>query len=161
MKRMLLMVVIAGCVPPAQPPAPEAQVRVDTVFVVDTLAVPQPQGALTELCLSTGVTVEVHVTEAGDTLIGEPRVPIGALRPAADWTGQYADRRGWYIRSDAITFDRRSYRKAGVRIRRACDELKLVGQHDGIPVFAEITAPQNLPVIIIPVRPGEFQDYSR
>lgn len=161
MKRMILLLAVAGCMPPAQSPAPETQVRVDTVFVADTVAVQQPPGARTELCLSTGVTVEVHVTENGDTLIGEPRVPIAALRPAADWTGQYADRRGWYMRGDAISFDRRSYRKAGVRIRRACDELKLVGQHDGIPVFAEITAPQNLPVIIIPVRPGEFQDYSR
>ena len=160
MKRVLLLLTLAGCVPQAQQPTPIA-VRVDTVLVVDTVAAQPARGAATELCLATGVTVVVHVTQAGDTLIGEPRVPIAALRPAADWTGQYADRRGWYIRGDAISFDRRSYRKAGVRLRRVCDELKLVGQHDGIPVFAEITAPQNLPTIIIPVRPGEFQDYSR
>jgi hypothetical protein len=75
--------------------------------------------------------------------------------------GVYAGERAWFVRADVITFDRNRYRRAGVDRTRACDELKLVGEHDGVPVFAEVTAPQLLPMIVIPVRPGLYQDYLR
>lgn len=153
-------VLLTGChVFQGQPPEP--QMRVDTVTVTQTVPAPLPEGQPAEICLSTGVTAHVHIAASGDTLVGEQRVPIRTLRPAINFAGVYAGEREWYRRSDVVTFDRRKYRRAGVERNRACDELKLVGQYEGVPVFAEVTAPQILPMIIIPVRPGAYQDYLR
>jgi hypothetical protein len=45
-------------------------------------------------------------------------------------------------------------------MKRACDELKLVGAFRGVPVFASVTEPQGLPTIVVPIRPGFFQNYT-
>jgi hypothetical protein len=122
---------------------------------------PLPEGRPVDLCLSTGVTVQVHVAANGDTLVGDKRVRISDLRPAVTFAGVYAQDRGWFRRGEIVRFDTRSYQRAGVDRVRACDELKLVGEYEGVPIFAEVTAPQILPLIIVPVRPGVFQDYLR
>lgn len=160
-KLILSCLLFGGCGAFQSAPAPVAQVRVDTVTVTRPTEAPLPDGTPLELCLSTGVTAQILVTATGDTLIGEKRVRISELRPAVTFAGVYAQDRGWYQRGGVITFDARDYRRAGVQRPRACDELKLVGQYDGVPLFAEVTAPQILPLIIIPVRPGVFQDYLR
>jgi hypothetical protein len=160
MKRVwLAAALLSGCSVFQRPPEP--QVRVDTVTVTREVEPPLPEGSLVEVCLSTGVTAQIHVAANGDTLIGEKRVPLRELRPALTFPGVYAADREWLRSGGVVTFDRQRYRRAGVERVRACDELKLVGHHDGVPVFAEVTAPQLLPMIIIPVRPGVYQDYLR
>ena len=162
MKRLLFCCLLTACGSfRSEPLPPPPQVRVDTVTVTSTVEPPLPAGTPADVCLSTGVTAQIHVTATGDTLIGEKRVRISELRPAVNFAGVYAQERGWYRRGDVIVFDTRGYRRAGVERARACDELKLVGEYDGVPVFAEVTAPQILPSIIVPVRPGVFQDYLR
>ena len=160
MRRVLAACALLGACNAFQP-APPPQLRVDTVATIQTVEAPLPEATPAEVCLSTGVTAHVHVTAAGDTLVGERRVRLSELRPAINFAGVYAEDRDWYRRGDVVTFDRRRYQRAGVERARACDELKLVGEYQGVPVFAEITAPQILPLIIIPVRPGVFQDYLR
>jgi hypothetical protein len=160
MKRFLALITLLGACNAFQS-APTPQVRVDTVTVTKEVAPPIPEGAPADLCLSNGVTVQVHIGANGDTLIGPRRIPIQDLRPAVNFAGNYAQNTDWYRRGDVVRFDRRDYQRAGVARARACDELKLVGEHQGVPLFAEVTAPQNLPMIIVPVRPGIYQDYLR
>jgi hypothetical protein len=160
MKQLALgCVLLSGC--SVLQPAPQAQVRVDTVTVTQNVEPPLPEGTPVDVCLSTGMTVQIHVAANGDTLIGEKRIRLQDVRPAVGFAGVYAQDREWFRRGDVVTFDRRNYRRAGVERVRACDELKLVGTHDGVPLFAEVTAPQVLPAIIVPVRPGVFQDFLR
>ena len=142
-------------------PEPQIITRTDTVKVTETIVPPLPEGTPAEICLSTGVTVQIHIAAAGDTLIGEKRVPLKELRPALTFPGVYAHDKEWYARGDVVNFERRNYRRAGVERARMCDELKLVGAHQGVPLFAEVTAREPLPAIIVPVRPGIYQDYLR
>ena len=161
MSRLLIFcALLSGC-NFLRPAVPSPQLRVDTVTVTRTVEVPLPQGSSAEVCLSTGVPAQIHVAANGDTLIGEKRVRIAELRPAVDFAGVYAQDRAWFRRGEVVQFDGRDYRRAGVERTRGCDELKLVGDYDGVPIFAEVTAPQILPAIIVPVRPGVFQDYLR
>jgi hypothetical protein len=162
MKRLVIgCLLLGGCrlFQSTSPPPP--QIRVDTVRVTQTVAAPLPEGRLTEVCLSTGVTAQIHIAANGDTLVSEKRVRISELRPAVTFAGGYAQERGWFRRGDVVRFDTHDYQRAGVDRERACDELKLVGEYDGVPIFAEVAAPQILPMIIVPVRPGIFQDYLR
>ena len=160
--RRVLLACVALCACQSTPPAPPApQVRVDTVTVTVTVEPPLTDGQAVELCLSTGVTVQIHLAANGDTLVGEKRIRLSELKPGIVFAGSYAAEREWYQRGDVVNFERRNYRRAGVARVRACDELKLVGEHQGVPVFAEVTAPQVLPMLIIPVRPGIYQDYMR
>lgn len=158
-RALVCAVLLGGC--SVFQPKPETIVRVDTVTVTQTVEPTLPEARPAEVCLSTGETAQVHIAANGDTLIGEKRVPLRELRPALTFPGVYAGENEWFRRGDVVTFDKRRYRRAGVERVRACDELKLVGEYQGVPVFAEITAPQVLPMIIIPVRPGAYQDYLR
>jgi hypothetical protein len=164
MKRMIpLAALLVSCniFPSAPAPEPVLRVRVDTVTVKQTVEPPLPEGQPAELCLSNGITAQVHIAANGDTLIGEKRIAIKDLRPAVAFAGGYAQNADWYRRGDVVKFDRRDYQRAGVERARACDEMKLVGDYLGVPIFAEVTAPQILPMLIIPVRPGTYQDYLR
>lgn len=164
MKRIVLAAtLLASCnyFQRTPPPEPEVQIRVDTVTVTQTVTPPLPEGRPAEVCLSNGITAQIHIAENGDTLIGEKRVPIKDLRPAVAFAGVYAQSTDWYRRGDVVKFDRRDYQRAGVERARVCDEMKLVGEYLGVPIFAEVTAPQILPMLIIPVRPGVYQDYLR
>ena len=155
---LALAVALSGC--STIRPKPKTIVQVDTVVVTREVAPPLPTGDSTEVCLSTGVPVRVLVSSAGDTLIGDQRISLSAVRPLLGFAGQYAGGLGWYERSDTIRFERRVYRKLGRPRKRMCDELKRVGDYQAIPVFAEVTAPQPLPGIELPVAPGLFQTYT-
>jgi hypothetical protein len=162
MKRIVALgMLLSGCNMLEREPPPPPQVRVDTVTITQTVEPPLPEGSPAEVCLSTGVTAQLHIAANGDTLVSERRIPIKQLRPVLGWAGSYAQDREWFRNGDVVKFDRRDYRRAGVERARVCDELKLVGEHQGVPLFAEVTAPQVLPLIVIPVRPGIFQDYLR
>lgn len=150
---VVLAMLVAGC--SYLQPEPRIITRTDTVTVVQEAPPPPlPAGDSTDLCLSNGMTTTVRVTAAGDTLIGDARIPLSTLRPALAFSGAYAQQP-----SDTIRFEKRLYRRHGLVKRKTCDELKNVGELAGVPIFAEVTAPQPLPMIIVPVRPGGFQDY--
>jgi hypothetical protein len=156
---LAMCVMLSGC--GALRPEPQVLVRTDTVTVTQSVEPPLPEGRAVDVCLSTGVTAQIHIAANGDTLIGAKRVPLKELGPAVAWAGAYAGDADFYVRGATITFDRRNYRRAGVERVRECDELKLIGAHQGVPLFAEVTAREPLPMIIIPVRPGIYQDYLR
>ena len=160
MKRVLLICLLcAGCNFLRRPEPPEPIVRVDTVTV--TVEPELPAADSINVCLSTGVTAALWLTAAGDTLVGPKRVPLSDVRPPLMLPGVYAQGASWFEEGEIIRFDGRAYQRAGVDRVRECDELKLVGEHRGVPLFAEVTAPQVLPSLIVPVRPGRFQDYLR
>lgn len=141
-------------------PEPVTIVQVDTVVITQEAPAPAlPDGDSVEICLSTGASVSVRVAANGDTLIGDRRVTLSSVRPVLGFAGAYASGSSWFDRVDTLRFESRVYKKLGRPLRRGCDELKLVGDHRGIPVFAEVTAPQGLPQIEIPAQPGMFQTY--
>ena len=149
---------LAGC--SVLRPEPRTVIQVDTVVVTREAPAPElPAGDSVEICLSTGASVAVRVAANGDTLIGDGRVTLSSVRPVLGFAGAYAGGSSWFDRVDTVRFESRVYKKLGRPVRRACDELKRVGDHGGVPVFAEVTAPQALPQIEIPVRPGMFQTY--
>lgn len=149
---LLSLVGVSACA--ALTPEPQIITRVDTVEVVREVAPPLPAGDTVLICLSNGRSVEVLVSETGDTLIGDARINLRSVRPVLGFAGNYAQ-----PEPDTVRFEKRLYRRAGVAMKRDCDELKNVGDVGGIPVFAEVTAPQSLPAILLPVRPGVFQNY--
>jgi hypothetical protein len=136
----------------------EITTRTDTVrvTVTDTVVrVPEPPtGDTATVCLSTGLPVTILIAANGDTLVGDARISVKSVRPVLDFAGRYAEQ--W---PDTVRFERRVYRRRGVVAKRTCDELKHVGEHNGVPIFADVTAPQPLPAIVVPVRPGAFQTY--
>lgn len=140
-------------------PKPQIITRVDTVTVTKEVAAPLPTGDTATVCLSTGVPVQVLVSARGDTLVGDARIPIKAVRPILSFQGEYASDHDWYERADTLRFDNRLYRRAGMARKRDCDELKLVGDYKGVPLFADVTAAQKLPMIVVPVSPGIFQPF--
>lgn len=146
-----ILLLVAGC--SVLRPTPEVVMRVDTVTVVREVPPALPPGDTTEICLSTGVPAQVLVTATGDTLVNG--VSVKQVRPILTFAGAYLEQR-----TDTVRFERRLYRRAGLLERRSCDELKLVGAQNGIPVFAEVTAPSPLQMILLPVRPGAFQRYT-
>lgn len=135
-------------------PEPVTVTRVDTVTIVHEVAPALPEGDTTTICLSNGMPAPVLLAANGDTLIGDARVSLKSVRPVLTFAGSYAEQ--W---PDTVRFEKRVYRLSGVVVKRECDELKHVGEHNGVPIFAEITAPQPLPAIVVPVRAGYFQNY--
>jgi hypothetical protein len=151
---------LAGCA--TLRPKPQIITKTDTVTVTVTKEVPPPlpNGDSVEVCLSTGFPAAVRITTKGDTLIGANRVPLSSVQPVLALAGSYAGAARWFTTSDTVRFERKLYGKAGGPRVPACADLKLVGSYQGVPVFADVTAPQVLPAIMIPVRPGLFQLYS-
>jgi hypothetical protein len=141
--------------PPAPPPPPP---RVDTVIVTREVAPPLPEGTPAELCLSTGFPLNVHIAASGDTLIGERRIPLREV-PGLVIEGQYASQKQWFIKGDQIRFDRRLYRKLETVTTPKCEDLKQVGENDGVPLFADLMVLTPIETIFVPIGPGRFQTY--
>jgi hypothetical protein len=136
-------------------PAPPAIVRVDTVRV----APPLPQGTPTNICLATGEVVQVVVTAQGDTLVGPTRVSVRTLRPGIVFAGEYSENHNWPA-DQAVTFERRTYRKSGNELRLECPNIVRVGEFMGVPLFADRTATRPFQTLYVPVRPGIWQAYQ-
>jgi hypothetical protein len=105
------------------------------------------------------MTAHVLIAANGDTLVGSQRVSIKTLQPAINFAGAYAADHAAFT-TDTLRFEKRVYRRSGVAQKRVCDELKMIGSYDGVPIFAEITAREPLTTVIIPLKPGIFQDYN-
>jgi len=124
------------------------------------VAPPLPSGTPASMCLATGENVQVMVTAQGDTLVGPQRVSIRTLRPGVVFAGTYADGRDWFTSDRAITYERANYNKSGGEVRLDCANLARVGEHMGVPLFAESTANRPFQRIFVPVRPGVWQAYE-
>lgn len=155
---VVCIIAVGGCAV-FNPAPPRTIVRVDTVIVTKTVAPVLPMGDSALICLATGMPISVLIAPTGDTLIGEARIRLRDVRPPLTFAGTYAGQAAWFA-NDTLRFDKRLYRKSGGTVRRVCDDLKEVGLFNGVPVFADVTAMGNLPIIMVPVRPGMFQSYS-
>jgi hypothetical protein len=153
---------LAACNPFArkpEPPAPPPPPRVDTVTVTKEVPPPLPEGMAADICLSTGYSLQVHVGTSGDTLIGARRVPLSDLRPGIVFEGRYANGQTWFDKAEPIRFERRSYRKLELPLSLKCEDLKSIGEHNGIPLFADLMVLSPIETIYVPVAPGRFQPY--
>lgn len=137
---------------PAPPP--------DTVVMERTVAPPLPTGASATICLATGVAAQVMVTAQGDTLVGPSRVSISELRPVVDFAGEYAQGKQWFADDEPIEFEEREYSKSGEPLRLNCRDIERVGEHEGVPLFADRSQERPLDMVYVPVAPGVWQGYE-
>ena len=137
---------------PAAPP--------DTVVVTRVETPPPPAGTAVTLCLSTGDGVEVLLTSAGDTLVGPSRTPLSELRPAVALAGVYAENRAWFEAGEPITVEQRSYGRLGAAVPLDCGDIRQVGEHLGVPLYATDTGGASPEILYVPVRAGVWQPYS-
>lgn len=151
---------LAACGGPPPEELPEPMVVTDTVVVTREVAPPLPDGRLATLCIASGQNVDIRIGTAGDTLIGPRRVRMADLGPGVGFMGDYAADETWFLNDQALTFDRRQFRKFGQPEARDCRAMKIVGDHDGVNLFAELTASAPFGTLYVPVRPGVFQAYQ-
>ncbi|MDE0395248.1 MAG: outer membrane beta-barrel protein [Gammaproteobacteria bacterium] len=137
---------------PAPPP--------DTVIVTREVAPPLPQGTPTEICIATGENVTVYLTPQGDTLVGPNRVAISSLAPGVGFAGAYAEGRGWFEADEPFEFDGREYVQSGGEVGLDCTAIMQVGTHDGVQLFADVSASSPYETVYVPVRPGVWQAYQ-
>ena len=132
----------------------------DTVIMERTVAPPLPVGTPETLCLATGAAAQVLVTAQQDTLVGPTRVSIADLRPAVDFAGDYAGDQDWFADDESISLDDREYSKSGETVRLSCGDIVRIGEHRGVPVFAERSSERPHDMVYVPVRPGVWQGYE-
>jgi len=157
-------VVAAGALActPEPPPPPEPIVQVDTVVVTREVEVPPPlpEGRPATICLASGQAVDIRISPQGDTLVGPNRVALSELRPVMGFTGTYAEGKAWFVADEVVTLDDREYQKFGTPMSKACSELKIVGEHMGVNLFADVSATAPFDLVYVPVTPGVFQPYQ-
>ncbi|HEV2145936.1 MAG TPA: hypothetical protein VGR37_00820 [Longimicrobiaceae bacterium] len=93
----------------------------------------------------------------GDTMVAGQRFSMAfpATAPA------YAAGATWFINNEPIMMNRRRYVKFGLPRVVSPTDVRRIGEHQGVGVFADATATGTPDVIYIPVRPGcEFQPYQ-
>jgi len=137
---------------PAPPP--------DTVRITTQVQAPLPEGTATQICLSTGQSTTVYITPQGDTLVGANRIAVSALGAGVGFAGEYADGRDWYVADSPIPFQQREYRRSGGNVSLNCANIRQVGEHLGVPLFADTNAQAPFATIYVPVRPGVWQAYQ-
>lgn len=155
-----LILAACGGGPAPGDPGPETVLAPDTVVVTREVAPPLPEGRPADLCLASGQNVEIRIGAAGDTLVGPRRVRMADLGPGIGFMGNYAAGEAWFVNDDAITFNRRQFSKFGQPESRDCRAMKIVGDYDGVNLFAEVTASAPFGVLYVPVSPGVFQPYQ-
>jgi hypothetical protein len=140
--------------PPAQPPHP---VPLDTARGPE-LAQP-PAGTAVRLCIVRGgglAEVDARVDVAsGDTLLDGVRFTAGGTEAG------YAAGQRWFVEGVPLMQGGRSWVRVGLpRIVQPAD-LRRVGEHQGVPLFAPADE-DPATTLYVPVRPGcEFQPYGR
>jgi hypothetical protein len=137
---------------PAPPP--------DTVVVTQTVEPPLPTGTPTQICIATGETVTVYISPQGDTLVGEGRISVSQLGPAVAFAGEYAQGRDWFVTDQPIPFEEREYQKSGGEVTLNCANIVRVGEYQGVPLFADVSAQRPFQTLYVPVRPGVWQAYQ-
>ncbi len=144
------------------PPPPEPVVQVDTVVVTREVEVPPPlpEGEPRTVCLASGQAVQIMISPQGDTLVGPQRTAVNELRPVLDFEGNYAEGKAWFVEDEAITFENRRFQKFGTPTSKRCPELKIVGEHMGVNLFADVSATSPFDMVYVPAAPGVFQPYQ-
>lgn len=137
---------------PAPPP--------DTVVVEREVVPPLPTGTAQQICLATGQAEQVLVTAQGDTLVGPARVSVSDLRPGVVFAGTYAEGADWYANDESIRFERATYDRSGGELRLNCGDITRVGEHNGVPLFADRGTDSPYDKLYVPVRPGVWQAYE-
>ncbi|MCH7564307.1 MAG: hypothetical protein IH968_10840 [Gemmatimonadetes bacterium] len=137
---------------PAPPP--------DTVVVSRTDPPPLGTGRTMELCLASGVAVDVLVMATGDTLVGPDRVPLESLRPGLAFAGTYAGGLAFYEADDPVRLGERTYGKSRGLVRVSCGEVVRIGEYAGVPLFAERGSGRPPTRLYVPVRPGLWHVYE-
>jgi hypothetical protein len=132
----------------------------DTVVVEREVAPPMPTGTTSTICLATGQNQEIMITAQGDTLVGPNRVSVRDLGPSVGFAGAYAAGEEWFESDEDIQFERATYSKSGGEISLDCDNIMRVGEHMGIPLFADRSAEQPYSMLYVPVGPGVWQAYE-
>ncbi len=138
---------------PAPPP--------DTVIVRVDVDRDLPAGEDIAICLSTGQTIPLRVTAAGDTLVGPDFASLRSLRPALTFAGGYAGGAFWYEGNAVMTFEGADFGKWPEELIIDCDQIARVGVYNNVPVFADRAAERPLVLLFIPVRPGVWARYER
>ena len=161
MKSLALAVVLVGsgfgpCTRTAPPAAPPP--RVDTVVVTREVPPPLPEGSPATICLSSGYPMPVHIAANGDTLIGERRIRLQDIRPGLVFEGTYATGKDWLHKGE-LRFEKRVYKKAAEPAAFKCEDLKDIGELDGVRLFADVAAPSPVETLFVPVRPGIYQAF--
>jgi hypothetical protein len=157
---LVAMLAACGGGPPEQPPPPDTIVRLDTITITREVEPPLPEGRLSTICLGNGQNVEIRISPAGDTLVGPQRVALGDLGPAIGFVGSYAEGETWFVEDDPVTFEGTEFSKFGQPASRDCRSMKIVGDFEGVNLFAEVTASSPFRVLYVPVGPGVFQSYQ-
>ena len=124
------------------------------------VAPPLPSGTPATLCLATGESAEVLVTAQNDTLVGPNRVSVRTLRPGVVFAGTYAEGMDFFEGDEDIEFEDRGYSKSGGEVRQNCNSIMRVGEHMGVPLFADSGASSPFETVYVPVRPGVWQAYQ-
>ena len=132
----------------------------DTVVVTREVAPPIPDGMPVTACLATGLSVQIHVSSQGDTLVGPMRIPISDLGPGIVFEGDYAGGTEWFSSDESITFERREYDKSGNEVSLDCADIMRVGEHMGIAIFVMRDAERPFGTLYVPVRAGAWQAYQ-
>jgi hypothetical protein len=138
-----------------QLPAPPA----DTVIVEREVAPPIPRGTPSTICLATGRSEQIFISASGDTLVGPNRVSIDDLGGVV-FEGNYAAGAGWFTNDEELTLDRERFQKSGGEIGLDCADIMIVGEFNGVNVFADRNADQPYDMVYVPVRPGVWQAYE-
>jgi hypothetical protein len=135
-------------------------VRIDTVRA-GAAAAALPTGQAVTICLATGDDAQVLVTAQGDTLVGPSRTSVRTLRQGGvAFAGEYAQGRSWFDDDQPFTFEGRSLQKSGGEVALRCPDIRRVGEHQGVPLFARRDAAAPYAQIYVPVRPGVWQLYE-
>ncbi len=137
---------------PAPPP--------DTVRMNVEVAPELPTGTPATLCLATGESASVMVTAQNDTLVGPNRVSVRTLRPGVVFAGTYAEGMDFFESDEDIEFEDRGYSKSGGEVSQNCNSIMRVGEHMGVPLFADSGASSPFETMYVPVRPGVWQAYQ-
>jgi hypothetical protein len=167
----LLALTALWCCAPAAPPARTAAAAPEPVpaqlppAVPAAPAAPADTGEAISVCvLDHGEIREISATfrpATGDTLVGGR--PFAEVHPAT--SPPYAARADWFVRMEPVPVGEGPYRmktRYGLERIMAPGDLRRVGEHRGIPVFAEPMASRSSPeVVYFFVRPGcVFQTYQ-
>lgn len=151
-------------------PARMARLEPDTIFIpppppdtviVATNDVPPPTGEPMTLCLSTGQNIDVRLTAAGDTLVGPRGLSLGELTGVVALAGRYAAGALWYEAGDPIEFEGDEFGRSEDTFPVDCTQILRVGVHEGVPIFAVVSAQRPLSALFVPVRPGLWRRYER
>jgi hypothetical protein len=134
----------------------------DTIVVGSATEAPTPVvGTPQDLCLSTGQSVPVVITEAGDTLVGIRGVPTRELTPTMVLAGSYGGNAFWYRDGRPLTFEGATFEQSPDAFPVDCSQILRVGVYEGVPIFSVISARRPLDIIFIPVSPGLWHRYER